>query len=97
MSLQIFESVLTGSLGALALLCICVWALVQGIVHPDKAYQSQIERVRLLETENSKLNGSIVELTETNTKLQIEIATMREQIGQLRDQVSRLMGDRYGS
>jgi hypothetical protein len=91
MSLELFQNVLTGSLGALAFLCLAVWALIRGIVHPDVAYQSQVTRVKLLEAENTRLNGSIVDLTDSNTKLQIELATMRTELMHVRGQVERLM------
>jgi hypothetical protein len=91
MSLEIFQSVLTGSLGALALLCICVWALVKGIVHPDSAYQEQVGRVKLYEHENTRLNASIVQLTETNTQLQVDVATLRKEVGYLNDRLTRAL------
>jgi predicted nuclease with TOPRIM domain len=91
MGLDIFESVLTGSLGALAFLCIAVWALVTGVVHPDKAYQAQTERVKLLEGENSRLNESIVSLTEMNTQLQIDVATLKMEVVHLRQQLDRVL------
>lgn len=91
MSLDIFQSVLTGSVGALAFLCIAVYALVNGIVHPDKAYQSQVERVKLLEGENSRLNGSIISLTEANTELRIELATLKSDMTYMRSRLDRYL------
>ena len=94
MGLDVFESVLTGSLGALAFLCIAVWALITGIVHPDKAYQMQVERTKLLEGENSRQNESIVSLTETNTGLQISVARLEGEVAQLRAQLDRILEGR---
>ena len=94
MGIDIFQDVLTGSLGALAFLCVAVWALVNGIVHPDKAYQAQLERVKLLEGENSRLNTSIVDLTESNTRLQIDVATLRQEIEHLRTRLERQLEGR---
>lgn len=97
MGLDVFESVLTGSLGALAFLCIAVWALVVGVVHPDKAYQAQVERVRLLEEENSQQNESVVLLTGTNTRLQISVARLESEVAYLRQRIDRILEEsRHG-
>ena len=95
MSLEIFQNVLTGSLGALAFLCIAVWALVKGIVHPDRAYQAQLERVSLLEGENSRLNGSVIELTQANTRLQVDLAKLGTEVEHLREELNKLWGAQH--
>ena len=94
MTIDLFQQVITGSLGAVAFLCISLWLLLTGRVHPDKAYQSQVERVRLLEGENSRLNGSVVVLTKMNTQLQVDVATLKQEIIHLRGRLDKLLEER---
>jgi TolA-binding protein len=91
---EVFTSLLTGSLGALVFMAMAVYALVTGIVHPNKAYQAQVERVKLLEEENTRLNGSIVSLTDMNTTLQIDLATLKSEVEHLRERLDRLLEER---
>jgi hypothetical protein len=91
MELEVFTSVLTGSLGALAFLCVAVWALVNGVVHPNRAYQAQVDRVTLLQEENHHLNASIIELTNNNTELQVDLATLKAEVAYLRNQLEGLL------
>lgn len=94
MTPDVIISLITGSTGALVVLAITVWALVNGVVHPDKAYQAQVERVALLEGENSRLNVSIVQLSESNTRLQIDLATLKSEIEHLRGRLDRILEER---
>ena len=94
MTIDLFQQVITGSLGAVAFLCIALWLLLTGRVHPDRAYVAQVERVQLLENENSRLNGSVVELTHTNTQLQIDVATLKQEVTHLRGRLVKLLEER---